>query len=59
MKVERNTPVRATRSVAQAAYARRVEGAASANLDEVGPAASCWASPNPNSPQGCATPSWA
>ena len=40
MKVERNTPLRATRSVAQAAYARRVEGTASANLDEVGPSAS-------------------
>jgi len=40
MKVERNTPIRATRSVAQAAYARRVEGAAGTNLDEVGPSAS-------------------
>ena len=40
MKVERNTPLRSTRSVAQAAYARRVEGTASANLDEIGPSAS-------------------
>jgi diguanylate cyclase (GGDEF)-like protein len=40
MKVERNTPLRSTRSVAQAAYARRVEGTASASLDAVGPSAS-------------------
>jgi len=40
MKVERNTPLRSTRSVAQAAYARRVEGTASASLDGVAPAAS-------------------
>ncbi len=33
MKVERNTPVRGTRSVAQAAYAKRVDTAAGvANL---------------------------
>src|SRR5258708_25981220 len=38
MKVERNTPLRSTRSVAQAAYARRVEGGAI--LDAVAPAAS-------------------
>lgn len=40
MKVERNTPLRSTRSVAQAAYARRVEGTASASLEGVAPAAS-------------------
>src|SRR5882724_12368331 len=40
MKVERNTPLRSTRSVAQAAYARRVDGAAAANLDGVAPTAS-------------------
>lgn len=40
MKVERNTPIRSTRSVAQAAYARRVEGTASASLEGVAPAAS-------------------
>ena len=40
MKVERNTPLRSTRSVAQAAYARRVDGAASTSLDGVAPAAS-------------------
>jgi diguanylate cyclase (GGDEF)-like protein len=40
MKVERNTPLRSTRSVAQAAYARRVEGTASASLDAVAPSAS-------------------
>ena len=40
MKVERNTPLRAARSVAQAAYARRVEGTASSSLDGVAPAAS-------------------
>ncbi len=40
MKVERNTPLRSTRSVAQAAYARRVEGTASAGLEGVAPSAS-------------------
>ena len=40
MKVERNTPLRSTRSVAQAAYARRAEGAAGVSLDAVAPAAS-------------------
>jgi len=40
MKVERNTPLRSTRSVAQAAYARRVEGTTSASLDGVAPSAS-------------------
>jgi len=40
MKVERNTPLRSTRSVAQAAYARRVEGTAGASLEGVAPAAS-------------------
>ena len=40
MKVERNTPLRSTRSVAQAAYARRVEGTAAPSLEGVVPAAS-------------------
>jgi diguanylate cyclase (GGDEF)-like protein len=40
MKVERNTPLRSTRSVAQAAYAKRVEGTAGASLDAVAPSAS-------------------
>ena len=40
MKVDRNAPVRSTRSVAQAAYARRVEATDSTSLDEVGPSAS-------------------
>ena len=40
MKVERNAPLRSTRSVAQAAYARRVEGTASTSLEGVAPAAS-------------------
>ena len=41
MKVERNSPVRSTRSVAQTAYAKRAEAAASpANLDTIGSAAS-------------------
>jgi diguanylate cyclase (GGDEF)-like protein len=41
MKVERNSPVRSTRSVAQTAYAKRVDAAAGpANLESVGPAAS-------------------
>jgi diguanylate cyclase (GGDEF)-like protein len=41
MKVERNSPTRATRSVAQAAYARRVEAAGgTAEVDAVLPAAS-------------------
>ena len=40
MKVERNTPLRSTRSVAQAAYARRVEGTAATGLEGVAPAAS-------------------
>jgi diguanylate cyclase (GGDEF)-like protein len=40
MKVERNSPTRATRSVAQAAYARRVEAAGGvADVDAVLPAA--------------------
>ncbi|HWU54917.1 MAG TPA: GGDEF domain-containing protein [Rhizomicrobium sp.] len=41
MKVERNSPVRSARSVAQAAYAKRAEApVAPANLDSIGPAAS-------------------
>jgi diguanylate cyclase (GGDEF)-like protein len=41
MKVERNNPARASRSVAQSAYARRVEATAeAAGLDSVGPSAS-------------------
>jgi diguanylate cyclase (GGDEF)-like protein len=41
MKVERNSPVRSTRSVAQTAYAKRVDAATGpASLDSVGPAAS-------------------
>ena len=41
MKIERNTPVRATRSVAQAAYARRVQATEStASVDAVMPTAS-------------------
>src|ERR1044071_3979608 len=41
MKVERNSPVRSTRSVAQAAYARRVEATESLTGNEaVGPSAS-------------------
>jgi len=40
MKVERNTLLRSTRSVAQAAYARRVEGTTSSSLDGVAPSAS-------------------
>ena len=40
MKVERNAPLRSTRSVAQAAYARRVEGTANTSLEGVAPAAS-------------------
>ena len=41
MKVERNSPVRSTRSVAQAAYAKRVEAAAGPGTpDAVGPSAS-------------------
>ena len=41
MKVERNSPVRSTRSVAQTAYAKRVEAAAGpAALESVGPSAS-------------------
>ena len=41
MKVERNSPVPSARSVAQTAYAKRVEAAAGpASLDSVGPAAS-------------------
>src|SRR3954462_13343400 len=41
MKVDRNSPVRSTRSVAQAAYARRVEAAGDAAAAEsVGPSAS-------------------
>jgi diguanylate cyclase (GGDEF)-like protein len=41
MKVDRNSPVRPTRSVAQAAYARRIEAADSvSNVDAVTPAAS-------------------
>ena len=40
MKVDRNAPVRSTRSVAQAAYARRVEGTTSSSLDGVAPSAS-------------------
>lgn len=41
MKVERNSPVRPARSVAQAAYARRIEAADSvSNIDAVPPAAS-------------------
>ena len=41
MKVERNSPARSTRSVAQAAYARRVEASGSATgLDTIMPAAS-------------------
>jgi len=40
MKVERNSPARGTRSVAQAAYARRVEAPASpASTDAAGPSA--------------------
>ena len=38
MKVQRNTPLRATRAVAQAAYSRRVEGGPS--LDTVAASAS-------------------
>jgi hypothetical protein len=41
MKVDRNAPVRSTRSVAQAAYARRVEAAGGvASNESVGPSAS-------------------
>jgi len=40
MKVERNSPVRSTRSVAQTAYARRVEATGPQELDAVGPSAS-------------------
>jgi len=40
MKVERNSPVRSTRSVAQAAYARRMENAGGATVDTVAPSAS-------------------
>jgi len=40
MKVERNSPVRSTRSVAQTAYARRVETTGPQELDAVGPSAS-------------------
>src|SRR4051812_20532840 len=41
MKVERNSPVRSSRSVAQAAYARRVEAAGGvATSESVGPSAS-------------------
>jgi len=41
MKVERNSPARASRSVAQSAYTRRVEATAeAAGLDSVGPSAS-------------------
>src|ERR1041385_8457733 len=41
MKVERNSPVRSTRSVAQTAYAKRVEAAGGPGaLDAVGPSAS-------------------
>ena len=41
MKIERNTPVRATRSVAQAAYARRAQATESpASVDAVAPSAS-------------------
>ena len=38
MKVERNSPVRSTRSVAQAAYARRIE--ATGEVDDVDASAS-------------------
>src|ERR1043166_2835378 len=41
MKVDRSSPVRSTRSVAQAAYARRVDAAgAAATAESVGPSAS-------------------
>src|SRR5690242_3612456 len=41
MKVERNSPARSTRSVAQAAYAKRVEAAAGpAATETIGPSAS-------------------
>src|SRR5437868_15232967 len=41
MKVDRSSPVRSTRSVAQAAYARRVEAAGgAATAESVGPSAS-------------------
>ena len=40
MKVERNSPARGTRSVAQAAYAKRVDSASPAPTEAIGPAAS-------------------
>jgi len=40
MKVERSSPVRSTRSVAQTAYTRRVEATGPQELDAVGPSAS-------------------
>ena len=41
MKIERNSPVRGARSVAQTAYARRIEAAeSSASVDAVAPSAS-------------------
>ena len=58
MKVERNSPVRSTRSVAQAAYARRMENAGGATVDTVAPSAVCWGFRKMNSPPKCATPSW-
>ena len=47
MKIERSTPVRATRSVAQAAYARRIQATESAaGVDAVAPAASVMGIPD-------------